>query len=224
MIDLGNEEIQREPKTGPVPAGSRVLVGIEIEKPQYAAHDDPFVAEGKSGLRRLQCKVKVMSGTYDGCWWYEGITLPEAHQKFVFLFNDEMALFGDDVKHVEAAGSETRHTVDAGIGFAVLEALVDVHGNPEQLSDLAARIAESLPLLSKTCSGFLSFFGGSRRHDGFLSGRRHEPAPGLCRRDSNVEEEIHDIAVSDDVVFALGAHFSSFLRRRLIIAIMLLSS
>ena len=80
MIDLGNEEIQREPKTGPVPAGSRVLVRLRIEKPQFAAADDPFVAEGKSGLRRLQCKVEVVAGAYDGCWWYDGITLPEAHQ------------------------------------------------------------------------------------------------------------------------------------------------
>lgn len=81
MINLGNEEIQKERVKGPVPAGSKVLVRLVLDKPRFPAPEDDWVAQAKSGLRQLQCRVEVMAGTYEGVWWYENITLPASEQK-----------------------------------------------------------------------------------------------------------------------------------------------
>lgn len=80
MIDLNDEQEQRERNYGPVPAGSKVLVRLEVQKPKYASRDDEMVAMTKSGLLQLQCKIEVCAGSYEGCWWYENITLPSSSQ------------------------------------------------------------------------------------------------------------------------------------------------
>lgn len=80
MIDLNDEQEQRERNYGPVPAGSKVLVRLELQKPKYASRDHEMVAMTKSGLLQLQCKVEVCAGSYEGCWWYENITLPSRNQ------------------------------------------------------------------------------------------------------------------------------------------------
>ena len=81
MIDLGNEEIQKERARGPVPSGSKVLVRLVLDKPKFPAPEDEWVAQAKSGLRQLQCKIEVVAGTYEGVWWYENITLPASEQR-----------------------------------------------------------------------------------------------------------------------------------------------
>lgn len=80
MIDLNNEEEQRERNYGPVPAGSRVLLRLSVLKPMYPSRDDEMLAETKNGLLQLAGKLEVVSGTYEGCAWYENITLPESSQ------------------------------------------------------------------------------------------------------------------------------------------------
>lgn len=80
MIDLNDEQEQRERNYGPVPCGSKVLVRLEVQKPKYASRDDEMVAMTKSGLLQLQCKIEVCAGSYEGCWWYENITLPSRIQ------------------------------------------------------------------------------------------------------------------------------------------------
>lgn len=80
IIDLNDEQEQRERNYGPVPAGSKVLVRLELQKPKYASRDDEMVAMAKSGLLQLQCKIEVCAGSYEGCWWYENITLPSRSQ------------------------------------------------------------------------------------------------------------------------------------------------
>lgn len=80
MIDLNHEEEQRERNFGPVPAGSRVLLRLSVLKPMYPSRDDEMLAETKNGLLQLAGKLEVVSGTYEGCNWFENITLPEGSQ------------------------------------------------------------------------------------------------------------------------------------------------
>lgn len=80
MIDLNNEEEQRERNYGPVPAGSRVLLRLSVLKPMYPSRDDEMLAETKNGLLQLACKLEVAAGSYEGCSWLENITLPAGSQ------------------------------------------------------------------------------------------------------------------------------------------------
>jgi hypothetical protein len=80
MIDLYDEESQREWKSGPVPAGSKVLLKIVLVKPKYAAWNNEFIAVTKSGFRQLWVKLEVAAGEYEGVFWHENISLPEGEQ------------------------------------------------------------------------------------------------------------------------------------------------
>ncbi|MDE6735608.1 MAG: hypothetical protein K2J64_09110 [Desulfovibrio sp.] len=80
MIDLNHEEEQRERNYGPVPAGSRVLLRLSVLKPNYPSRDDEMLAETRNGLLQLACKLEVAAGSYEGCAWYENITLPPSSQ------------------------------------------------------------------------------------------------------------------------------------------------
>ena len=55
MLDFNNEEELKNPNYGPVPAGSKVMVSITVEMPQYAVEDQPYVSKTKKGLRGLWC-------------------------------------------------------------------------------------------------------------------------------------------------------------------------
>ena len=82
-IDFNNAEEQKERTPGPVPAGSRVLLKIELQKPkeQYAAQPGSYVSVSKNGMYYLNAKFTVASGTYEGCHWFENWMLPEGAQK-----------------------------------------------------------------------------------------------------------------------------------------------
>lgn len=79
MIDLSQEEEQKI-AYGPVPGGSRVLVRLTIEKPQYSSPDDELVALAKSNLLYLFCRLEVVAGSYEGVYWLENIMLPSRAQ------------------------------------------------------------------------------------------------------------------------------------------------
>ncbi|MDR2054490.1 MAG: hypothetical protein LBQ10_01260 [Desulfovibrio sp.] len=81
MFDLNQEEAQREYARGTVPAGSKIFCRVTVEKPQYSSADDDYVAETKSGLLGLFCKIEVVSGEYEGVRWYENLWLPTGMQK-----------------------------------------------------------------------------------------------------------------------------------------------
>lgn len=76
IIDLGQEQEQKERAYGPVPGGSRVLVRLTVEPPRYPSSEDRLVAQAKSGLLYLYCRLEVIGGTYDGVYWHENIMLP----------------------------------------------------------------------------------------------------------------------------------------------------
>ena len=91
FLDLNNEEEQQERNYGPVPAGSRVLCRITLEKPQYCAPDDPYISRSQKGLLGLWAKIEVVTGTYAGVYWYDNIWLPVGRQKISLADNQKVA-------------------------------------------------------------------------------------------------------------------------------------
>lgn len=120
MIDLNNEEEQRERNYGPVPAGSRVLVGLELQRPRYPAPHDPMIARSQKGLLQLFCKFRVVAGTYEGCSWYENLTLPASSQQIQL----------DD-----------KQRLSAKIGGSLIRAIIEANRgvNPKAVDERAAR-------------------------------------------------------------------------------------
>lgn len=80
-IDFNQAEEQRERAHGPVPAGSRVLLEMEIMKPRNESQQMPFVAVSAKKLYMLWVELKVVSGTYEGVKWRENWLLPEGQQR-----------------------------------------------------------------------------------------------------------------------------------------------
>ena len=80
MFDFNNEPEQKSDNYGPVPGGSKVMVRLSVETPQYAVADHPLVSETKKGLRGLWCKFTVIGGMYEGVKWYDTLWLPTGYQ------------------------------------------------------------------------------------------------------------------------------------------------
>lgn len=76
MIDLNDEQEQKEFNYGPIPAGSRVLVQLEIVPTDYPDTEDPTLSVTKNGMLQLPCKFSVVAGSYIGTRWRENLTLP----------------------------------------------------------------------------------------------------------------------------------------------------
>lgn len=81
--DFNDAETQKQRVSGPVPAGSIVLLKLEIQKPnpEYAAKPGSFVTRSKKGLLWLDCMLTVQAGTYEGYKWFENFMLPEGMQQ-----------------------------------------------------------------------------------------------------------------------------------------------
>lgn len=83
VFDFSKEEDQREYKpSGPVPAGSVVIVKMEIlaPKPEYADYANPMIQVSQSGLKMIYCQFTVTKGTYADVSWRQTITLPYGMQ------------------------------------------------------------------------------------------------------------------------------------------------
>lgn len=106
FFDFNDEEEQRDVRRGPVPAGSRVLVKMELVMPEYADDNDRYVAVAKSGLKQLRAKMTVATGTYEGVWWMENITLPARMQSIQL---------------------DERKAISCRIGGAMLRAIVEAN-------------------------------------------------------------------------------------------------
>ena len=83
-FDFSQEDDQQEYKPfGPVPAGSVVIVRMEIlpAEGDYADPTDNLVQIGSnSGLRLIYCQFEVTKGSYAGVTWRQVITLPQGMQ------------------------------------------------------------------------------------------------------------------------------------------------
>lgn len=80
-IDFNQAEPQKERVHGPVPAGSRVLVELEIMRPKNESQQMPFVAVSSKKLYMLWVELRVVAGTYEGVKWRENWLLPEGYQR-----------------------------------------------------------------------------------------------------------------------------------------------
>lgn len=90
MLDFNDEEQQSQRQRGPVPAGSKVLLRLELQRPRYGSDADPMIARTRKGLLQLFCKLTVAAGTYKDCFWFENITIPAKFQ--TINLEDNMAL------------------------------------------------------------------------------------------------------------------------------------
>lgn len=80
-IDFNAAEEQRDPIHGPVPAGSRVLLKLEVLKPKNESRQIPFVAVSQKNLYMLWVRLTVHAGSYQGFKWTENWMLPEGVQR-----------------------------------------------------------------------------------------------------------------------------------------------
>lgn len=82
MLNFDAEQDQKEFNPGPVPAGSIVVVKMEVLKPHESRQKtaNPYVSVAQSGLRQLYCQFDVVKGTYEGVSWRQNITLPMSEQ------------------------------------------------------------------------------------------------------------------------------------------------
>ena len=83
MLDFSNEAEQRKNCLGPVPAGSIVLLEIEVLKPYNSAPENSYISVAKTGLRQLYCKCTVTAGTYEGWSFRQNVTLNVGSQRIV---------------------------------------------------------------------------------------------------------------------------------------------
>lgn len=93
MLDFSNEGEQREFGNGPVPAGSIVLVEMEVLQPSEdrRASENPYISVAQSGLRQIYCQFAVTKGSYSGVSFRQNITLPLAGQTARLSPNQEKA-------------------------------------------------------------------------------------------------------------------------------------
>lgn len=78
MLDFSNADEQREFNNGPVPAGSIVMVEMEVLQPKEdrQARENPYISVAQSGLRQIYCQFTVSHGTYKDVSFRQNITLP----------------------------------------------------------------------------------------------------------------------------------------------------
>lgn len=113
MLDFSGADDQREFAQGPVPAGSIVVVEMEVLEPkaERQARDNPYISVAQSGLRQIYCKFEVVKGTYQGVSFRQNITLPSAAQEISLSPNQEKAcnIGNATLKAIcLAAGKQTR--------------------------------------------------------------------------------------------------------------------
>lgn len=90
-IDFNNAEEQRQAVHGPVPAGSRVLLEMEVLKPKNSSFEQPFISVSKNHLYMLWIRLTVHDGTYQGVRWTENWLLPEGQQTVDLTEKQRMA-------------------------------------------------------------------------------------------------------------------------------------
>lgn len=93
MFDFSDASEQREFGNGPVPAGSIVMVEMEVLQPNEdrRARENPYISVAQSGLRQIYCQFTVTKGGYSGVNFRQNITLPLGAQAVSLSPNQEKA-------------------------------------------------------------------------------------------------------------------------------------
>lgn len=78
MLDFSDAQDQKEFTPGPVPAGSIVMLEMEVLEPaqERQALGNNLYSVAQSGLIQIYCKFTVAHGTYQGVSFRQNITLP----------------------------------------------------------------------------------------------------------------------------------------------------
>lgn len=130
MLDFSNADDQREFAQGPVPAGSIVVVEMEVLEPkaERQAQENRFISVAQSGLRQIYCKFEVTKGTYAGVSFRQNVTLPSAAQTISLSPNQEKA---------------------CNIGNAMLKAMCLAAGKPTKVRDVQGLSGMRFPVRVK---------------------------------------------------------------------------
>ena len=130
MLDFSNAPDQREFGNGPVPAGSIVIVQMEVLQPHESkrAADNPYISVAQSGLRQIYCQFSVAKGSYSGVSFRQNITLPLGGQNMHLSANQEKA---------------------CNIGGATLKAICLAAKKPPKINDVTSLTGLSFPVRVK---------------------------------------------------------------------------
>ena len=93
MLDFTKEDDQREFVNGPLPAGSVVMLKIQVLQPQQErqAPDNPNISVAQSGLRQIYCQFEVAHGSFQGMTFRQNITLAKMGQTINLSENQQKA-------------------------------------------------------------------------------------------------------------------------------------
>lgn len=130
MLDLTNEDNQKEFTNGPVPSGSVVMVEVEVLKaPEtHQDMDNPFIFVSKTGLKQISCQFVVSHGAYQGVRFRQNITLPLGVQTINL--------------------SPGQHT-SCNIGGATLKAMCLAAKKPSRMQDVTSLTGLKFPVRVK---------------------------------------------------------------------------
>lgn len=141
MFDFSDAEEQREfGGNGPVPAGSIVMVEMEVLQPKEdrRARENSYISVAQSGLRQIYCQFIVAHGTYQGVSFRQNITLPLGAQKAALSSNQEKAcrIGNSTLKAICLAGRISPKVNDVtsltGLRFPVR---VKINPRPAEMND-----------------------------------------------------------------------------------------
>lgn len=129
MLDFTNEQEQTDRNYGPIPAGSIVIVKLELQNaPETMQWKEPYIYQAKSGLLMLNFICTVTAGTYQGVHWYQRITLPAKAQ---------------------IIGLEPKQETACSIGGAMLKAILQAAKKPLQINSYQVFNGLTIPVKVK---------------------------------------------------------------------------
>lgn len=112
-FDLSQESSQTA--YGPVPAGSEVMLQLELMEPNQAIPEHKFVRAASTGLLQIYAKFTVQHGSYSGVSFRQNINLP-AH-----------------VQRIQLTAGQTKA---CNIGGAQLKAICEAAKKPTKMRDI----------------------------------------------------------------------------------------
>ena len=81
MYDFNQEEDQQARASGPIPAGSSVMVRLSIRRPKFTDGNSEFIGKTTKGMLFLDAEYEVLGGQFQGCKIWEYLWLPLGLQR-----------------------------------------------------------------------------------------------------------------------------------------------
>lgn len=117
-FDLSQESSQTT--YGPVPAGSEVMLELELLEPSKAIAEHKFVRAASTGLLQIYCKFTVIHGLYSGYSFRQNINLP-AHMQRIQLTQGQ-------TKACNIGGAQLKAMVEASRKSTKMRDVLDMNG------------------------------------------------------------------------------------------------